>query len=139
MVVNSPHTPHTVDTSFDLFSPPSTLQEESNGDFTPLSPPHSQEDHQWNELCVDNMGLPEVHFGDSEVLLLHCTSERVVGCTVSERGRQTRSLRGVRRAMAQAEMHQSFAFTVTRASEEQAKAASIVQLSEDTMRHYVHK
>ena len=85
------------------------------------------------------MGLPEVHFGDSEVFLLHCKSERVVGCAISERGRQVHTLRGLRRAVAQAEMHQSFAFTVTRASEEQAKAASIVQLCEDTMRHYVQK
>ena len=106
---------------------------------TPLPPSPSQEDHQWNQLRVDNMGLPEVHFGDSEVLLLHCMSERVVGSTVSDCSRQARTLKGVRRAVAQAEMHQSFAFTVTRASEEQAKAASIVQLSEDTMRHYVHK
>lgn len=88
---------------------------------------------------MDSMGLPEVHFGDSEVFLLHCKSQRVIGCAISERCRQVRSLRGVRRAIAQAEMHQSFVFTITRASEEQAKAASIVQLCEDTMRHYVHK
>ena len=99
----------------------------------------TQEGHlDWNELKVDSMGTPQAKFGDSEVFLLHLASGRLVGCPVSERVRH-RSLRGVRKVIMQGEMHQSFVFTVTRASEEQVKAASIVQLTEETMRTYVHK
>ena len=83
------------------------------------------------------MGTPEIHFGDSEVYLLHLKSGQLLGCPVSER--RHRMMSGVRRTIMQAELHQSFAFTLTRASEEQAKAASNIQLSRDIMRNYVHK
>ncbi len=92
----------------------------------------------WSELKLESMGTPQVKFGDSEVFILHKASGKFVGCPVSERVRHW-SLRGARRVFMQGETHQSFAFTVTRASEEQAKAASIVQLTEDVMRNYVHK
>lgn len=92
----------------------------------------------WSELKVENMGTPQVKFGDSEVYILHKATGKYVGCLVSERARHW-SLRGARRVVIQTELHQNFAFTVTRASEEQAKAASVVQLTEDVMRNYVHK
>ena len=86
------------------------------------------------------MGEPQVKFGDSEVLLVHLDTGRLVGCPVSERSR--RHLLGGRerrRVMVQRERHQGQAFTVTRASEEKAKAASVVQLMESTVRNYVQK
>ncbi len=92
----------------------------------------------WRELKIDSMGTPQVKFGDSEVFILHKSSGKFVGTLVSERARHW-SLRGSRRVIMQADNHQNFALTVTRASEEQAKAASIVQLTEDVMRNYVHR
>ena len=83
------------------------------------------------------MGIPEIHFGDSEVYLYHVHSKKFLGCAVSDR-RHRVSL-DVRKAIMQSDFNQSFAFTLTRASAEQAKAASIVQLSESVMRNYVHK
>ena len=84
------------------------------------------------------MGTPQVKFGDSEVYLVHCSSGKFVGSIVSERVRY-RNLRGLKKVMIQGEPHQSFVFTVTRAAEEPTKAASIIQLTEDIMRNYVHK
>ena len=84
------------------------------------------------------MGTPQVKFGDSEVYLVHCLSRRFVGSVVSERGRH-RNLQGLKKVLMQEEPHQSFIFTVTRASEEPAKAAATIQLTEDVMRNYVHK
>ena len=86
----------------------------------------------------DSMGTPQVKFGDSEVYLVHCLSGRFVGSIVSERGRH-RNLQGLKKVLMQEEPHKSFVFTVTRAAEEPAKAAAIIQLSEDIMRSYVHK
>ena len=101
--------------------------------------PFTKGDHAaWSEMKVEGMGTPQVKFGDSEVFLLHKASGKFVGCPVSEKTRHW-SLRGARKVFMQRELHQSFAFTVTRASEEPAKAAYIIQLTEDVMRSYVHK
>ena len=83
------------------------------------------------------MGKPQVKFGDSEVVLLHLDSRKCVGCPVSERSRLVKC--GKRKVLMQREAHQGLSFVVTRASEEQAKAAAVVQLMEDTMRNYVQK
>jgi hypothetical protein len=84
------------------------------------------------------MGMQEIHFGDSEVYLYHIASGKYLGFTISEHHGH-RSPMGIRKAVMQADFNQSFAFTLTRASPEQAKAADIVQLSESVMRNYVHK
>ena len=87
----------------------------------------------------DVMGEPQVKFGDSEVLLVHLDSGRLVGCPVSEHSRHLLGGREKRRVVVQGERHQGQSFTVTRASEEQAKAAGVVQLMETSMRDYVKK
>ncbi len=84
------------------------------------------------------MGIPEIQFGDSEVYLYHIHSGKYLGCDTSER-RHKRVSHDVWRATMKQEFNQSFAFTMTRASQEQAKAASIVQLSESIKRNYVQK
>ena len=83
------------------------------------------------------MGEPQVKFGDSEVFLVHLDTNRLVGCPMSER--QLLSGRSKRKVLLQREVHQGQSFTVTRASEEQAKAAGVVQLMEGTMRDFVQK
>ena len=83
------------------------------------------------------MGVPEIHFGDSEVYVQHINSELYLGCAVSERRHTLRQ--NSRKALMQKDFNQSFAFTMTRASAEQAKAASIIQLTESIMRNYAHK
>ena len=85
------------------------------------------------------MGEPQVKFGDSEVFLVHLDTEKMVGCPVSERSHLLLSGRDKRKVVMQSEVHQGQMFTVTRASEEQAKAAGVVQLMETTMRNYVQK
>ena len=85
------------------------------------------------------MGEPQVKFGDSEVLLVHVDSGRLVGCPVTQQSRHLLGGRGRRRVVVQAERHTGQELTVTRASEEQAKAAGVVQLMESSMRHYVKK
>ena len=84
------------------------------------------------------MGTPEIHFGDSDVYLYHISSGCFLGFAVSEQQRH-RTASEPHKAIMQPEFNQSFAFTMTRASCEQAKAANIVQLSESVMRNYVHK
>ena len=86
---------------------------------------------------VDCMGKPQICFGDSEVFLVHCETRKLVGCPVSER--RHRVLSAQRKAIMQEELHRSFAFTAIRASEQEAKAASNIQLSQEVMRIYVHK
>jgi len=81
------------------------------------------------------MGNPEVQFGDSKIYLYHIHSKRYLGCDIAERRLRTR--RDCRKALMQPEFHQSFAFTMTRASAEQSKAADILQLSQNVMRKYV--
>ena len=83
------------------------------------------------------MGKPEIRFGDSEVVLTHIQTGRVLGCPVAERRHFASS--GVRRAVMHTEVHKSFALTVTRAQEEEANAAAILQLCRGIMRNYVHK
>lgn len=85
------------------------------------------------------MGEPQVKFGDSEVLLVHVDSGRVMGCPVMQHTRHLLSGRERRKVVVQQERHQGQEFTVTRASEEQAKAAGIIQLMETSMRSYVKK
>lgn len=99
--------------------------------------PHPQAKHQWTKTNnVFGMGTPDIHFGDSEVYLYHVWSKKFLGFTISEQNRV--SLEHPQ-AIMQQDFNQSFAFTMTRASAEQAKAANIVQLSESVMRTYVHK
>ena len=83
------------------------------------------------------MGTPQISFGDSEVFLLHCKTRKIVGTTVSER--RHRAMAAQRKALMQEELHRTFAFTATRASEQEAKAAINIQLSQGVMRNYVHK
>ena len=90
------------------------------------------------KLSQETMGEPQAKFGDSEVLLVHLDTNRLVGCPVSER-RQLLSGRNKRKVLLQKEVHQGQSFTVTRASEEQAKAAGVVQLMEGTMRGFVQR
>ena len=85
------------------------------------------------------MGEPQVKFGDSEVFLVHLDTDKLVGCPVSERSHHLLRERNKRRVVMQREVHQGQTFTVTRASEEQAKAAGVAQLMESTMRNYVQK
>ena len=99
----------------------------------------TQAKHQWTKAHVPGMGNPEIHFGDSEVYLYHISSGKYVGFTVSEQRRDRHMTPGARKTIMQQDFNQSFAFTMTRASAEQAKAANIVQLSESVMRNYVHK
>ena len=92
------------------------------------------------KLSRDRMGEPQVKFGDSEVFLFHLDSKKLVGCPVSERSRLLLSgQQGKRKVLMQRDSHQRLSFTVTRASEEQAKAAGVVQLMEKTMRNFVQK
>ena len=92
------------------------------------------------KLSRDRMGEPQVKFGDSEVFLFHLDSKKLVGCPVSERSRLLLSgKQGKRKVLMQRDSHQGLSFTVTRASEEQAKAAGVVQLMEKTMRNFVQK
>lgn len=86
---------------------------------------------------MEGMGKPQIAFGDSEVFLIHHKFRKIVGTSVSER--RHRALATQRKAVMQAELHRSFAFTATRASEQEAKAASNIQLSQKIMRNYVHK
>ena len=88
---------------------------------------------------VDCMGKPLISFGDSEVYLVHCGTRscKIVGCPVSER--RHRVLSAQRKAIMQEDLHRSFAFTAIRASEQEAKAASNIQLSQEVMRLYVHR
>ena len=86
---------------------------------------------------VENMGRPQIAFGDSEVYLVHCGTGKLVGCPVSERRHHVMSAQ--RKAIMQEDLHRSFAFTGIRASEQEAKAASNIQLSQRVMRNYVHK
>ena len=83
------------------------------------------------------MGKPQICFGDSEVYLVHYVSHKLVGCPISER--RHRVLSAQRKAIMQEDLHRSFAFTATRASEQEAKAASNIQLTQEVMRLYVHK
>ncbi len=92
-------------------------------------------EQQWSKTRALGMGVPEIHFGDSEVYLYHVASEKYLGFTISEQHGAVE----LHKANMQAEFSQSFAFTMTRASGEQAKAANIVQLSESVMSNYVHK
>ena len=85
------------------------------------------------------MGEPQVKFGDSEVFLVHLDTDKIVGCPVSERSQRLLSGSKKKKVLMQRESHQGQSFTVTRASEEQAKAAGVVQLMEGTMRNYVQK
>lgn len=85
------------------------------------------------------MGTPEVHFGDSEVYLYHIATGKYLGFTISEHHGNRAGMVDLHKAIMQTDFNQSFAFTMTRASAEQAKAATIVQLSESVMRNYVHK
>lgn len=85
------------------------------------------------------MGEPQVKFGDSEVFLVHLDTDKLVGCPVSEHSKKLLGGRTKRRVLMQREMHQGQSFTVTRASEEKAKAAGVVQLMEGTMRSFVQK
>ena len=101
--------------------------------------PYFQAKHQWTKSHVPGMGSPEIHFGDSEVYLYHIHTGKYIGFTVSEQRHRLRMTTGVRKTVMQHDFNQSFAFTMTRASAEQAKAANIVQLSESVMRNYVHK
>jgi hypothetical protein len=86
---------------------------------------------------VDGMGKPQICFGDSEVYLIHNDTRKLVGCPVSER--RHRILSHQRKAIMQEDLHRSFAFTATRASEQEAKAASNIQRAQEIMRIYVHK
>ena len=88
-------------------------------------------------MTVDGMGKPNICFGDSEVYLFHHETSKLVGCPVSERRHRVMSAQ--RKVVMQAELHKTFAFTVTRASEQESKAASNIQLSQDVMRNYVHR
>ena len=90
-------------------------------------------------VCREAMGQPQVKFGDSEVLLVHVDSGRLVGLPVTQHTRHLLGRRERRRVVVQRERHQGQEFTVTRGSEEQAKAASIIQLMETCMRRYVKK
>ena len=83
------------------------------------------------------MGKPLIAFGDSEVYLVHCDTRKIIGCPVSER--RHRVLSQQRKAIMQEELHRSFAFTATRASEQEAKAASNIQRAQEVMRNYVHR
>lgn len=85
------------------------------------------------------MGDPQVKFGDSEVLLVHVDSGRIVGCPVTQHSRHLLSRRERKRVVMQGERHQGQELSVIRASEEEAKAAVIVQLMESSMRCYVKK
>lgn len=85
------------------------------------------------------MGEPQVKFGDSEVFLVHLDTDKIVGCPVSERSQLLHSGRSKRKVVMQVEGHQGQMFTVSRASEEQAKAAGVVQLMQTTMRNFVQK
>ena len=93
----------------------------------------------FNTVSGDVMGEPQVKFGDSEVLLVHVDSGRLVGCPVTEHSHHLLGGREKRRVVMQGDRHQGQSFTVTRASEEQSKAAGVVQLMEDSMRNYVKK
>ena len=83
------------------------------------------------------MGTPQVCFGDSEVYLTHIGTRRVVGCVVGER--RPGSGGGAQGALLGSEVNRMFAFTVTRASEEESVAAVIMERSHDIMRQFVHK
>lgn len=91
------------------------------------------------KLGKEMMGEPQVKFGDSEVFLVHLDTGKLVGCPVSERSQKLLGGRKKRKVLMQCEVHQGQSFTVTRASEEQAKAADVVQLMEGTMRSFVQK
>ena len=96
--------------------------------------------HASNMSSRELMGQPQIKFGDSEVLLVHLNTGKLIGCPVLEgSNRHLLGGREKRRVMMQKERHQGQSFTVTRASEEKAKAADVVQLMEDTMRIYVQK
>ena len=86
---------------------------------------------------MDSMGSPQIEFGDSEVFLLHTHSARSSGvpCRSGTGGGSCGRAPGP----GSGQPHQSFMLTIARASEEQAKAAAIVNLTEDLMRNYVHK
>ena len=83
------------------------------------------------------MGTPEVCFGDSEVYLTHISSGKVVGCPVAER--RIHLATGSQGAVLSSEIHRMFAFTVTRASDEETSAATIIDRTQRIMRNYVHK
>ncbi len=85
------------------------------------------------------MGIPKVCFGDSEVYLTHISTRRVVGCSVSERrpGSASSGCHGA--ALLGCELSRMFAFTVTRASEEEEGAATIVERAHGHMRLFIHK
>ncbi len=85
------------------------------------------------------MGIPKVCFGDSEVYLTHITTRRVVGFSVSERRPGSASGGGQGGAVLGSELSRMFAFTVTRASEEEEGAATIVERAHGIMRHFTHK
>ena len=105
-----------------------------------LTNPIPTTSHTSNISSREMMGQPQVKFGDSEVLLVHLDTGKLIGCPVSERSnRHLLGGREKRKVMVQRERHQGQSFTVTRASEEKAKAGDVVQLMEGTMRNYVQK
>jgi len=104
----------------------------------PQAPQPAPLSGSWKNILqpVEGMGNPEVCFGDSEVYLCHVTSGRVVGCPVGDRKRRPGS---VNSAVVSNECNKMFSFSVTRASEEEGRAAAIIEGSHDIMRKYVHK
>ncbi len=83
------------------------------------------------------MGTPKVCFGDSEVYLTHIGTRKVVGCTVGER--RPGSAGGGQSAVLGSEVNRMYAFTVTRASEEESTAAVVMERTHDIIRQFVHK
>lgn len=88
-------------------------------------------------MNVRGMGKPQIKFGDSAVVLVHVATGKVLGCPVTERRHFVAS--GVRRAVLHSEVHKSFALTVIRVPEEEARVASMLYLFQDIMRNYVQK